>query len=107
MKISSWQLLLILFLSRLFTTITFFSLDSFSAAILLPFCISVFVEAVLFIPAILLYRKYPDENLLFSAFKTAKPFGAVLTVIYGVFLSFLVFKTLRFFYTSFPPHSAI
>ncbi len=97
MKISSWQLLLILFLSRLFTTITFFSLDSFSAAILLPFCISVFVEAVLFIPAIFLYKKYPDENLLISAFKIAKPFGAVLTAIYGVFLSFLVFKTLRFF----------
>ncbi len=98
MKISSWQLLLLLFLSRLFTTITFFSLESKdSASIILPFAASVLVEIILFVPAILLYKKYPKENAIISALKVNKVLGIILICIYSIFLIFMVFKTVRFF----------
>lgn len=98
MKISSWQLLLLLFLSRLFTTITFFSLESKdSASIILPFAASVLVEIILFVPAILLYKKYPKENVVTSALKVNKIFGVILICIYSLFLIFMIFKTVRFF----------
>ena len=98
MKISSWQLLLLLFLSRLFMTITFFSLDdSDSASIILPFAASVLVEVILFIPAILLYKIHPNENVIISAFKVNKALGIILICIYSIFLTFMVFKTVRFF----------
>lgn len=107
MKISSWQLLLLLFLSRLFTTITFFSLeDEATASLILPFAVSVLVEIILFVPAILLYKKYPKENAVTSAFKVNKIFGIILICIYSLFLVFMIFKTVRFFLyffeTSFP-----
>lgn len=98
MKISSWQLMLLLFLSRIFTTITFFSLKSKDpASIILPFAASVLVEIILFVPAILLYKKYPKENVITSALNVNKIFGIILIFIYSLFMIFMIFKTVRFF----------
>ncbi len=98
MKISSWQLLLLLFLSRVFTTITFLSLDlKESAEMIIPFMASVIVELVLFVPAMLLYKKYPKENVVTAALKVNKVLGITLICIYGLFLVFMIFRTVRFF----------
>ncbi len=98
MKISSWQLLILLFLSRIFIAITYFTLEDISPSVMMSTsAISVATDMVLVIPAIFLYKNYPDENVIISAFKVSKIFGIILTVLYFIFAVFMIFRTVRFF----------
>ena len=98
MKISSWQLLILLFLSRIFITITYFTLEDVSPSVMMSTtAFSVAADMILVIPAIILYKKYPNENVIRSAFEISKSFGIVLFVLYFIFAVFMIFRTVRFF----------
>ncbi len=98
MKISSWQLLILLFLSRIFITITYFTLEDISPSVMMSTsAFSVAADMILVIPTIFLYKKYPDENVIRSAFEISKIFGVILFVLYFIFAIFMIFRTVRFF----------
>lgn len=98
MKISQGQLLTLLFLSRIFTTITYFSLEPISLpTIIVTVIVSVAVDMILVIPAILIYKKYPDENIVRAAFKINKVLGYIIFAVYFAAVVYIVFRTVRFF----------
>lgn len=106
-KVSYMQLMLTLLLLRIFYTMTFVPFQNDDTTNLyIGFTIATIVEALLVIPSLVLYKKFPDENVCTIAFKQHKYLGWIVGGIYLLLILFVIFRDLRFFdyfmFTAYP-----
>ncbi len=106
-KISFGQLTVILFISRIFYTMTFvpFMYNDVTSQVI-GFSICTALECLAVIPCIVLYRKYPDKNLYRVAYEKSKILGIIISFTF-VFTAILVLNRLfryfnYFMYVMFP-----
>lgn len=106
-KISFGQLMIILFLSRIFYTMTFvpFMYNDVTSQVI-GFSVCTALECLAVIPGILLYKKYPDKNLCQVAYERSRIFGILICVAYAVAVILVLNRLFRYFgyfmYVTFP-----
>ena len=89
MKISWGQVLVLLFLSRVFTLMTYtpmFSEENSYAVYMTGVVISTAIQVLILLPIILLNKKYPDKSFMEIANSKSSFLGAVFSAGYLVFL---------------------
>lgn len=82
------QLLMVLFLSRIFTALTFTPQGDERIAgstVMLGQLLSCLLQLLLLVPAWLLYRDHPRASVLDCANTLNRPLGGILAVLYGAF----------------------
>lgn len=88
----------LLFISRIFTTVIYFSLERQSIpTVMVTAAVSVAADMLLVIPALLLHKKFPSLSVVTAAFKVSRPLGWGAAGVYSAATALIVFKTMRYF----------
>ncbi len=97
-QISYGQLLTLLFISRIFKTMTYNPFrDAQPFTIMICIAISVAIQALLVIPVILIYKKNKGEDIISLAFSKGKILGILLTFVYGLYFIVISLSTVKYF----------
>lgn len=106
-KISFGQMVVILFLSRIFYTMTFipFMYNDITCQII-GFSISTAIECLAVIPIIILYKKHPDKNICQVIYEKSKLLGILTCIVFALAAVLLINRLFRYFgyfvYATFP-----
>lgn len=97
-KISFAQMMIILFISRIFYTMTFIpaNYDDITCK-LIGFSICTALECLLVIPAIILYKKHPDKNICQIAYEKSKVLGILIGVAFAFAAALILNRLFRYF----------
>lgn len=100
-RISVGQMVVLLYISRVFTAMTFapqYTKDANASAALLGIAISVLADCIVLIPAFLLYRRMRRGNVIDACYNTlGRGGGVVYAVFYSLFFFFAALSTLNQF----------
>ena len=106
-KVSFGQMTVILFISRIFYSLTFvpFMYSDVTCQVI-GFAVSTAIECLAVIPVIILYKKHPDKNLCQIAYEKSKLIGILISVAFAFAAVLIINRLLRFFgyfmYVTFP-----
>lgn len=99
-KISTWQAVILLFLSRAFSVLNYIPIlhvETDGTAMLIGTVCSFAVQLIIMIPIFILYSRFEGKNILDIAFLKSKVFGVIMTVLYILVLTiFLIQSTFEF-----------
>lgn len=106
-KISFGQMMVILFMARIFYSMTFVPfIYSDMTCRVIGFAISIAIECLVVIPAIILYKKHPDKNICQLAYEKSKPLGILIGIAFAVTAVMVINRLFRYFsyfmYVTFP-----
>ena len=97
-KISYGQLILLLFITRIFKTMTYNPFEYVSSInIAFELLISIAIQCVLILPFVYIYKKYPDEDILSLAYKKNKIIGHITSALYIGFFSIILYRAVKYF----------
>lgn len=94
-KLSTPQLVSILLLSRLFTTMTYTPVGGENPLItIIGLLFSSLAELLLIIPALYLIKKYPDKSVVTASYTVSKGYGRAVCTLYGLYFIAAAVKVL-------------
>lgn len=97
-KISYGQMIMILFLCRVFKSMTYNPFTNANAVtIMITVLISTLIQAVMILPIIWLYVKHPGESVCDLAFMKSKTLGYIVSVLYSLYFLTIALRTVRSF----------
>ena len=97
-QISCGQLIMLLFITRIFKTMTYNHFEYVSAInILIELVISVATQALLLLPFIYIYKKYPGNDVFSLAYKKNKILGHIISVLYIAYFSIICYRSVKYF----------
>ncbi len=97
-KISYGQMIMILFLCRVFKIMSYnpFS-DANGATIMIAMAISTLIQAVMIIPFVWIYIKHPGRSVCELAFNHSKAFGYAVSILYTLYFIMISLRDIRYF----------
>ena len=97
-QISYGQLIMLLFITRFFKTMTYNHFEYVSAInILIELLISVAIQSLILIPFIYIYKKYPGDDVFSLAYNKNKILGHIISALYILYFSIIVFRAVKYF----------
>ncbi len=94
-KLSVAQFLSLLILSRLFFTMTYTPVQAETPLItIVGGILSTLIQLVLIIPPIMLWKRFPDSNIVAVGYIASKPVGIALSAVYGAYFLLVAVKVL-------------
>lgn len=106
-KISFGQMMVILFISRIFYSMTFipFKYNDVTCQVI-GFSIATAIECLAVIPLIILYKKHPDKNICQVAYEKSKFLGILICIAFAFAAVLVINRLFRYFgyfmYLTFP-----
>lgn len=97
-KISYGQVIFLLFICRVFKTLTFNPFrDTNSGVLMWSILISTILQMVILLPLFYIYNKHPGKSVDELAFGISKPIGYIITAVYALYFILLAARAIKYF----------
>ncbi len=97
-QISYGQLIMLLFVSRIFKMMTYNPLEYVSAQKLMTeLVLSTLIQAFIILPLIFIYKKYPGEDVVSLAKKKNITIGNIIGAVYAIYFVLVALKSVKYF----------